>query len=372
MDVFRRARRFFLPSKTFWRYLTRLYITRFSALLIGVVAILQLLDLLSQSDAILAGEGATQADLRRYVALRLPDLISRFIPFTALLALLAVLAQMAQSSEIVIMKASGLSPHRVLMPLGVASALIASVHFAFDQFVTAPAVAELSYWQRYDYAADLPPPPEVLDELWLKDNGAVVRAEAVSRSGGRIVLDNVTVFERGAGGFLTAILRAEFAWFLDGQWTLFEVRRFDPLTHEISAAQRMDWDLAVPPERLFSLNVVPEQVSFSRLMRSIRQLGSEGLPTERLETDLLQKIAHPLSTLIMPLLGAVAGFGVARRGRLFARVAIGMGLGFSFFVADNFFVAMGRFGTLPPAAAAFGPMLLFATIALAVLFYTEE
>jgi lipopolysaccharide export system permease protein len=74
----------------------------------------------------------------------------------------------------------------------------------------------------------------------------------------------------------------------------------------------------------------------------------------------------------MPLLAAVAAFGVARSGRLFVRAIIGMALGFAYFVADNFGLAMGGLGIYPPLLAAWGPFLLFLLIGEFVLIKTEE
>ncbi len=72
------------------------------------------------------------------------------------------------------------------------------------------------------------------------------------------------------------------------------------------------------------------------------------------------------------LLAAVAAFGVARSGKLFVRAVIGMALGFTYFVADNFALAMGNLGAYPPFLAAWAPFLLFFLIGEAVLIRTEE
>ncbi len=74
----------------------------------------------------------------------------------------------------------------------------------------------------------------------------------------------------------------------------------------------------------------------------------------------------------MPLLGAVAAFGLARSGQWVLRAVIGMALGFAYFVADNFGIAMGNLGVYPPLIAAWGPFLLFFLIGEAVLVRTEE
>jgi lipopolysaccharide export system permease protein len=74
----------------------------------------------------------------------------------------------------------------------------------------------------------------------------------------------------------------------------------------------------------------------------------------------------------MPLLGAVAGFGLARSGQLFTRAVIGMALGFAYFVVDNAALAMGSFGGYPPLLAAWAPFLLFCLVGETVLIRTEE
>ena len=72
------------------------------------------------------------------------------------------------------------------------------------------------------------------------------------------------------------------------------------------------------------------------------------------------------------MLAAVAAFGLARSGQLAIRAVIGMALGFAYFVADNFALAMGNFGAYPPLLAAWAPFALFLLIGETVLIRTEE
>ena len=74
----------------------------------------------------------------------------------------------------------------------------------------------------------------------------------------------------------------------------------------------------------------------------------------------------------MPLLAAVAAFGLARSGQVLLRAVTGMALGFAYFVADNFSLAMGNAGAYPPMIAAWAPFLLFLLIGETVLVRTEE
>ena len=76
--------RFIMPSLTLSLYIAKMYAARFLGMLIGLISILQLLDLMAVSDTIMAAEGATGDEIARYVSLRLPQLLSQFIPFSAL------------------------------------------------------------------------------------------------------------------------------------------------------------------------------------------------------------------------------------------------------------------------------------------------
>jgi lipopolysaccharide export system permease protein len=119
-------------------------------------------------------------------------------------------------------------------------------------------------------------------------------------------------------------------------------------------------------------NVDADGLSFGALKDAISDLSAAGRPTKDLEGSLWHKLSSPLSAALMPLLGAVAAFGIARSGKLFIRAVIGMALGFAYFVADNFALAMGNLGAYPPFLAAWAPLLLFFLIGEAVLIRTEE
>ena len=129
-------------------------------------------------------------------------------------------------------------------------------------------------------------------------------------------------------------------------------------------------------------DVTPAQVSISsvdadgqdlfQLSRSIEELRTAGRRTSEIEGKWWHKLSGPLSAILMPLLGALAAFGLARSGQWLIRAVIGMALGFAYFVVDNAALAMGNFGGYPPLIAAWAPFFLFALIGETVLVRTEE
>src|SRR5690242_6788918 len=114
----------FFPSRRLAAYMVRLFVTRSLAVLVALVLILMTLDLLGESGKILAVPGNGDSELWHYVALRLPLLVSRFLPFSVLLGALIAFVGLNQHSEVVAMKAAGLSAHQILAPLILASIVI--------------------------------------------------------------------------------------------------------------------------------------------------------------------------------------------------------------------------------------------------------
>jgi lipopolysaccharide export system permease protein len=128
----------------------------------------------------------------------------------------------------------------------------------------------------------------------------------------------------------------------------------------------------VTPIQLTLAKVDPTELDYWTLRRRTAELEATGRPVDEARAGLAHKISQPLSILLMPLLAAVAAFGLARSGQVLLRAVIGMALGFAYFMVDNFSLAMGNAGTYPPLIAAWAPFLLFLLIGETVLIRTEE
>ena len=360
----------FFASRTITWYMARLFVVRSFAVLAGLAVILMALDMLGESGDILAHPGNGDAQLWYYVSLRLPQIVSRFLPFSVLLGTLITLATMNQNSEIISMKAAGVSAHQILAPLIVASIAIAALSFWFNDHVVARASNALAAWQQVDYGP-VPQTRGVVTNVWVRAGDDLIHAAQVSGRGPTTVLHRVTYYDRTADR-LTAIVSGARAVPGGGGWQMSNVRVFDVKAGKVTNRPSLQFAHGVTPDRFTLAEVNPEGMSFRSLSEAVGDLRAAGRPTVALDTVLWHKISGALSVVLMPLLAGVAGFGLARSGVLFVRVVIGMALGFTYFVADNFALAMGNIGAYPPLLAAWAPFLLFLLIGEAVLIRTEE
>ena len=361
----------FFPSRRLAFYMVKLFLTRSFAVLFALVLVLMTLDLLGEAGKILAVPGNGDAALWHYVALRVPLLVSRFLPFAVLLGTLIAFVGLNQHSEVVAMKAAGMSAHQILAPLIVASIAISAALFAFNEGVVVNSARHVTAWSDNDYKP-IPPASGVLSNVWLLQGDDLVRAGIVTGRGSRMVLHSVSIYDR-AGGVLQRVINAPRAVpAAGGGWLLKDVQIYDANMNVVRHLPEMQLLSGIQPDQFTLAHVDPTELDYWTLKARIAELEAAGRPTDEARAGLAHKLSQPLSILLMPLLAAVAAFGLARSGQVLARASLGMGLGFAYFVADNFSLAMGNAGAYPPMIAAWAPFFLFLLIGEAVLVRTEE
>src|SRR3954463_12681465 len=247
----------FFPSRRLAFYMVRLFLTRSLAVMIALVLILMTLDLLGESGKILAVPGKGDAQLWHYVALRLPLLVSRFLPFSVLLGTLIAFVGLNQHSEVVAMKAAGLSAHQILAPLVVASIGIAGLLFAFNEGVVVNSTRRVTAWSDNDYKP-VPPASGIIGNVWVLSGDDLIRAGTVG--GNPFTAQRVTIYDRG-GGVLQRRIDAARAIPRprSGDWLLQDVRIYDATMNVERGLPAMAGMQGVTPTQLTLAKVDPTE-----------------------------------------------------------------------------------------------------------------
>jgi lipopolysaccharide export system permease protein len=361
----------FFPSRTLTLYLAKLFAVRILAVLFLLVLVLLALDLLATTGKILEVPGNGQGEILRYAGLRLPQLVSRFLPYSVLLATLITLVALNQNSEVVAMKAAGLSAHQVLAPLLLTAAVVSGLSFAFNERVVTRANAALNVWEGAKFGA-IVESEDARANIYLTDGTNILTAANISGLAGDIEMTGVTWYARTPTGVIREQIRSPRATYAAPGWRLETPVRFDVASATATSLDSLVVGETLTPERIDLQAVDADALGFWQLRQTIEAFEAAGRRTAELRAKWWHRLAGPLSALLMPLLGAVAAFGLARSGQLFVRALIGMALGFAYFVVDNAALAMGNFGGYPPFLAAWAPFLLFLLVGETVLIRTEE
>jgi lipopolysaccharide export system permease protein len=209
----------FFPSRTVTFYLARLFIVRILAVLVMLVLVLQLLDLLGESGKILGYPGNGEAQLWHYVSLRAPQLIARFLPYSVLLATIITLATLNQNSEVIAMKAAGMSAHQVLAPLLLTALAVSALSFAFNERIVTRATASLDAWSNANYGP-VPPQSAIKRNVYLAVGQNIIEAKTASGTGNAMVMQDVTFYRRDANDMIREQIRSPRATYADPGWRL--------------------------------------------------------------------------------------------------------------------------------------------------------
>ena len=359
------------PSRTLTWYLAKLFIGRILGVMVLLVLVLQALQLLSESGDILAVPGNGQAEIWRFVQLNVPGLIARFLPYSVLLATLFTFWPLNQNSEVIAMRAAGLSAHQVLAPLLLTAGVVSLASFVFNETVVAKSSGTLKVWNDLRYYP-IPEDTGARSNVYLRDGDNILAAKTVTGSGAATVMDDVTFYRRDTGGMVVEQLRSPRATYANPGWKLQAPTGFVVASTTTQKLGDTVVAPAVSPAQVAISKIDPDGENIISLGQKIEALRAAGRRTDELDGKWWHKLSGPLSALLMPLLGSVAAFGLARSGQLLVRAVIGMALGFAYFVVDNAALAMGNFGGYPPLIAAWAPFLLFALVGETVLIRTEE
>ncbi len=359
------------PSRTLTLYLARMFVTRILGVLVMLVMVLQVLDLLSESGAILGHEGNGQAEIWHYVTLRAPQLVARFLPYSVLLATLFTFVPLNQNSEVIAMRAAGLSAHQILAPMLATAMVVSGISLVFNELVVSRATAELKAWQNVEFGP-IPKGPALRSNIYVTDGRAILAANTMSGSGDAIRLEGVSWYERDADGMVTTRTVGSEATYANPGWRITRPETFTVASGLTAKADQVVVAKDIHPRQLEISQADADRMNLFELTRAINTLNASGRRTADLDGKWWHKLSGPLSALLMPLLGSVAAFGLARSGQLFVRAILGLALGFTYFVVDNLSLAVGNFGGYPPLIAAWGPFLLFLLVGETVLVRTEE
>jgi len=350
---------------TFTRYALKTFMWNFSVLWISFTSLLQIVDLLSNSDEVLDRHPRDVGAVMEYALWRVPELAVFLIPFSVLMAALLSLAKFERSNETLALKSAGAPYYQILLAFLPAVGIVAVLHFTLTDQVVPVAIDHLM--ERDLYVDKKSKNDEEEDQrVWVQDGGTVIEVGQVEEQGTELF--NMRLYERDDLGNIIHQRFVRHATFdtKTRKWTLEKIEDTKVIPDhptEISTAETETWDTKLGPQEFSELIERPQAMTTQRLwsFATSEQIGVR--PTYFYETWLQKRVALPVSSILMILLAAPVALSFGRRDKGVASgMAIGFGLGFLYFITEGLVQSLGESGAVPPFFAAWLPALLFASI----------
>jgi lipopolysaccharide export system permease protein len=343
------------------------------AVIASVVVLIQFVDL---SRTVGVRADTTVAQLFALTMLRTPSVILVLLPFIFLFGSMAAYVGLNRRSELVAMRAAGVSAWRFILPSAIAAALVGVLAIAAVNPLAAALNARFERQRAAlmeNYLTDTP------KEVWLRQGDAdtqiVIHARARDTVEGMVRLKGVSLFiyqknDAGVPHFRRRLEAAE-ARLMPGFWDLRDVREATAgerslRSERLTIRSRLDSQGAL--ERFAS----PEAIGFWRLPAAIRLTEQAGFTAGAYKLRLHQLLASPVLFAAMSLLAAAFSLRLARLGGLAGLAGAGVALGFVFFFFNEFSGALAEADIIPLALAAWAPPLVALLCGLTLLCYTED
>lgn len=346
------------------RRVARLFLGRVLAVLAGLLALLQVLDLIDGATEIL--ETGPPSDLLVSAALRLPSLAAGILPLAVLVGAILAYVRLSAGMELVAMQAAGVGLARTVRGVAPAALLLCAAQYGLSD-----AAAPASQRAYAEWSAARPGAAPAAEPVWFRSGGDLVRARPATPAGD--VLEDVLIVRRGGDGTVERRLDARRAVLVPGGgWRLEEVRAIDPRTPSARTAPTLPWSRGPAADELPVVLRPVEAYSAADL----RALGDGvlpgSLPPERYLTRLHALHAGTLAPALMALLALPALRVRVRGGGAVAGPALGLLLGIGYLVGDGVLIALGAAGILPPEVAAWGAPILFLCVGALLLLGVAE
>ena len=273
-----------------------------------------------------------------------PDMLYQIAPLAVLIAVLVTFGVLNRNSEIIAMKATGISLYRLVIPVVSISAILSISLFLFDQYYLPQANRRQEALRNTIKGR---PPQTVLhpEHNWIfgqprpGEPGRIFYYQFFDPD--RKEFANLSVFEFDPSTFsLTRrIFAARVFWDTDKATWRFQngwVRDMNgaETTGYREFSQHHVLRDSRGPRLLHQRKLQSQEMNFGQLDDYIRDLRQSGFDTMRLRVALWHKLAYPLIAIVMAVLAIPFALSMGRRGSLTA-IAVAIGVALAYWVVDG-------------------------------------
>lgn len=351
------------------RMVARMIVLRFIPILLGLTLFVLTLEVVAYAKEILALNDDGLSMISKYIVVRMPATMAKFLPISLLLALLLAITELSYRNEITAIWSIGLSPFRLIAMLSPLALLIGLLHFVIVDRLVPAAAPTLRAWGVADYGEKKLSIGE-RDPIWLRSGNDIMRAASANRDSSR--LTDVTIFRRDARGILLEQIYAESASLgLEG-WILQNTVLYGRSAVPPQRATQLVYKGSMRAANAGSRSGDPEEMTLGDLSYFIANDGFGIRPAYVYKAWWQKRIATIFVSLVMVALVVPLSTRFRRGGGLGMLFALGVGMGFAFFILDGIAMSVGEMGVVFPWLAAWLPVLVFSFVALYLLSKSER
>lgn len=320
-----------------------------------------------QDDIGVGSYTASQAML--FVALNLPGYLVQLLPVAALIGALLGLGNLARDSELVVMRASGITTAQFCRWLGVAGIVLALAMLLVGEFVAPPLgkyarqMRVFNKYNEFSFAGS--------GGAWVRDGDTIISVEQQSS---RTRFGGVQVFQFAPGRKLLSVGRAETAKVGDdNRWQLrnLDETRFSDAGSEAVRRTRQEVRTTLSPEFLGLAVGEPDAMGLRELLAYADHLRTNDLDPTRFEVAFWSRVSRLAALVTVVILALPFALGPMRSSGQGSRTVIGILIGAGFIVLSQTLEGGGQLFALPPWLVGWLPTFALMALTSVLLWRTR-
>lgn len=329
------------------------------AVLIALFSLFEFIDKLDE----LGKAGTGLYDVLRYLVLTMPRKTYELFPMAALLGTTMGLSSLAVDSELIAMRAAGVSLLRIVKSVVKVGGVFVLVAVLVGELLAPVAESAAQRGRAESKRVGI-----LQDNLgiWLRDELAFINIGEVLPD---LSVLKINIYDFDAENRLRTQTYAEAGRYEAGVWHLRGVSQSTVSENKVIISRRaeQEWESAIEPETLSVFAVKPESLSALSLFRYIRHLKRNNQETSRYRLAFWYKLASPVTTGVMVVLAVPFVFMSLRSTGMGFRLFMGIMLGLGFYVVSRGFGYASLLFGISPIVGAILPSLLFLLLAMGLL-----
>ena len=346
------------------RYIARAVISGALASLSIFAALFIFIDFVAELDSVgKYNYGLTQA--LWFVVLSAPQRLYELSPSAILLGGLISLGAMAANSELVAMRAAGVTITRIIRSVLQAGLPLVLVVVFLGEVVAPKATPAANAMRAVALEKNILSGSH--NDIWAKDGNRYIYVKELMPN---MRLKDVAIYQIGSNRQLIKSTFAKQAIFIDGKWRLDHVKHseFSKGGVKTSLNAVETWDKLIVPELFDVLQMKPTNMSAERLYQYSEYIEKNDLDASSYQLAFWVKVFTPLTCLAMLLIAMpIVLTTTPRSGGAGQRIMVGLLLGVGYFVLNRAINHLGIVYGVMPFLSAFLPLLLVVSLSIVML-----
>ena len=340
-------------------------ILRYTVLaLLALLGLFVFVDFLEQLGDLGKG-GYGLGDALAYTALTIPRNLYELLPLAALLGALTGLSLLAADSELIVLRAGGVSVARIAAVALKVGALLAIAAVVIGEWVAPPSEIRAQRGRAEALQQNIKQQTDF--GLWFRDGGDYVNIGEVLPD---LTVRRVKRFQFDADNQLRELSFAAHGRYQNDRWALSDVAQTRFTAGGDATTARFDmarWSTAVTPQILSVFLLQPDQLPLMKLRRYIGHLDDNQQQTAAYRLAFWNKLMLPLSAAVMLALAVPFAFVNIRARALGRSLFTGVILGLSFHATTRALGYITLAHGIPPFLGALLPLLVFGLLAAVMI-----